>query len=209
VRAQEEERRRIATDIHDDSIQVLTALTLRLDLLHDRIDDAELRSGLHEAVETSRRAGARLRHLIFALRPPALDRDGVAAALRILLADLRGERSLDVELHDHLQSEPDAALRAILYRIAQEALVNVGKHARATKVVVTLGETDDGYSIAVADDGVGFDVEQVVGLEQPPGHFGLSSMQERAEMAGGSLAVRSVPSRGTTVEAWLPLAVAA
>lgn len=201
VRAQEEERQHIATDIHDDSVQVLTALALRLELLRDCASSPDLRETFDATVDTARQAITRLRRLIFELRPPALDRDGLAAALRVLLQQLHEETGVDTVLHDQLDSEPDQAVRAILYRISQEAITNAAKHAGPATVTVTLKGEPEGFRVTVADDGAGFDT---AAYQERFGHMGLSSMRERAEMAGGTCAVRSEPGQGTTVEAFVP-----
>ena len=197
--AQEEERRRIAADIHDDSIQVMGAAEIRAGALALQLDDAtlkdearELRTIVHDAIE-------RLRHLVFALRPPALDREGLAPALRAYASGIEPPP----EVHDDLRVEPPPESRAILFRIAQEALTNARKHAGAGRITVSLSNEDDGVRLVVADDGGGFDV---VSIETPsPGHIGLPTMLERAELAGGRLSIESAPGRGTSVSAWVPL----
>ena len=105
------------------------------------------------------------------------------------------------ELKDKLRSQPPAQTRTILYRIVQEALVNVRKHASATTVTVVLQERDSGYLVCIADDGVGFAVDQAKPVS---GHLGLASMRERALLANGWMRIESAPQDGTTVEVWVP-----
>jgi PAS domain S-box-containing protein len=200
VRAQEEERQRIANDIHDDSVQVMTALVIRLDALRRRIDDEHLLEVLNEIERTARESISRLRRLVFELRPAALDRDGLASALQMYLEQAVADRGIAYELRGDLPSEPDSDSRAILYRIAQEALTNVLKHAGAKRVIVSLAGSDGGTVISVADDGCGFSPED----STVPGHVGLASMRERAELSGGWWRVQSQPDRGTTVEFFVP-----
>ncbi len=203
VRAQEEERRRISVDIHDDTVQAMTALTLRLDLLRRQAVDPEMARALDEVADAARASIARLRHLMFELRPPSLDREGLAAALQLHLDQLRAERGLDYRFADRLSAEPDVEVRAILFRIAQEALTNVVKHARASRVDVELASTAEGILLRVADDGRGFsppEVEEQGDLR----HVGLTGMRERAEMLGGCLRIDSAPGRGTRVEVLVP-----
>ena len=139
---------------------------------------------------------------MFELRPASLDREGLAAALREYLTEAAEEGGFSWEVDDGLSRTPPADIRAVIYRIAQEALANVRKHARASHVSVTLRESEEGISTRVADDGVGFDLER---SESGAGHhLGLASMRERAEMAGGTLFVQSEPAGGTAVEFWLP-----
>jgi PAS domain S-box-containing protein len=201
--AQEEERRRIAADIHDDSIQVISAADLRAQALAQRIDDPELRAEALALHETLRDAVERLRHLLFELRPPALDRDGIVAALRQYLDQPWGGPAPQTELEVRLEGEPPSEVRAMLFRIAQEAITNVRKHAGATHLRVVLETEGGGVRLRVEDDGRGLDP---IDLSEPaPGHLGVTAMVERAELAGGWCRIESEPGRGTTVECWLPL----
>lgn len=201
--AQEEERRRIAADIHDDTIQVVSAADLRAQALVQRISDPALRAeaeALHEALSD---AVDRLRHLLFELRPPALDRRGLVAALREYLEHPWGGPELAVELEDRLEAEPPPELRTTLFRIAQEAITNVRKHAGATRLRVTVETADGGVRLLVEDDGRGLDA---LDLSEPePGHLGITAMIERAELAGGRCRIEGAPGRGTKVECWVPL----
>jgi PAS domain S-box-containing protein len=206
LQAQEEERARVAGDIHDDSIQVMTAVGMRLEAMIARRTDESQRAQLAELGGSVTEAIARLRQLLFELRPRILDEEGLSAALATYLGTLADETGLEVRLEGDLAAEPPRELRLVLYRIAQEALVNVRKHARAYSVSVHLADADGGYRLRVVDDGVGFLVE---GVRPQPGHLGLSSMRERAEMAGGWFRVESAAGRGTSVELWVPAPVAA
>ncbi|HWO69129.1 MAG TPA: PAS domain-containing protein [Actinomycetota bacterium] len=202
VTSQEEERTRVAHDIHDDSIQVMTAVGMRLEVLRRRLRDPEDLRVLEQLAHTVAAAISRLRNLLFELRPPALDREGLASALRMHLREM--EPGPRCRLDDRLTREPSPEVRAVAYRIAQEALANVRKHARASSVEVAVRDEGAGVLVEVRDDGAGFDpgaVEEAV----LPGHLGLVSMRERAELAGGWLRVESAPGRGTCVRAWLPL----
>jgi PAS domain S-box-containing protein len=200
VRAQEDERQRIASDIHDDSVQVLSALALRLELLRRRHSDAETVFLIQEIEETARLSLSRLRRLMFELRPPELDRDGLEAALRLYLDQTCEEVSLEYSLETRLDAEPDPNARAMIYRITQEALTNVRKHAQASRVDVLLESRHDGLLVRVVDDGKG--LAEGVDVERP-GHFGLVTMRERAEMAGGWWNLDSNPA-GTVVEFLVP-----
>jgi PAS domain S-box-containing protein len=202
VTAQEDERRRIAQDIHDDSIQAMTAVGIRLGTLGQQITDERAAESLARVERSVEAAITRLRHLMFQLRPRMLDEEGLAPTLRILLAQIAEDEGLEYRLEDHLGQEPPKETRAILYRIAQEALLNARKHARGTPVEVTLGERDLGYFVRVRDEGPGFHARALTA--SPTGHMGLSSMRERAEMAGGWWHLDSAPGLGTTVECWIP-----
>lgn len=200
--AQEDERRRIAQDIHDDSIQAMTAVGIRLATLAQKITDEETAESLARVERSVEAAITRLRHLMFQLRPRVLDEEGLAPTLRILLAQIAEDEGLVYRLEDNLGEEPPQEARAILYRIAQEALLNARKHARGTAVEVTIGDRDQGYFVRVRDEGPGFPVRALT--VSPAGHMGLSSMRERAEMAGGWWRIDSAPGCGTTVECWIP-----
>jgi PAS domain S-box-containing protein len=198
--AQEEERRRVADDIHDDSIQVISAADIRAQALAHRISDPELRAEAEALRQTLGEAVERLRLLLFELRPPALDREGLVAALRSYAS---GRDGPEVRVEDALGAEPPPDIRALLFRIAQEALTNARKHAGSERVTVSLSSEEGGIRLRVVDDGVGFDA---TGTSDPgPGHIGVSTMIERAELAGGRCRIDSAPGRGTTVDAWLPL----
>jgi signal transduction histidine kinase len=201
VDAGEEQRGRIAADIHDDSIQSITAAGMRLQILRRTIDDPEQLQLLGELEKTIQLSISRLRHLLFELRPPELDTDGLSAALEMYLAETESQGATNHRLEDNLSVQPPLQTRTILYRIVQEVLANVRKHAQAENATVTLEERDQGYVVRVSDDGIGFAPEE---LEPVPGHLGLAGMQERASLAGGWLRIDSSPGKGTTVEVWIP-----
>lgn len=201
VSAQEEEAKRIAGGIHDDSIQVMAAVSMRLGLLARTITDPTTQKSLGELQSVVQVSVAKLRQLIFDLRPLALDEGGLGAALSERLERSAGAGGPAYEVHDGFASEPGPEVRVTLYRVAQEALANVQRHARASRVVVRLEERDGGFLLKVQDDGVGFGGP---GSDSPIGHLGLTAMRERAEMAGGWTRVTSQPGAGTTVECWVP-----
>ena len=202
--AQERERARIASDIHDDTIQAMTAVGIRLERLRRHLQGPDHRALLDQLQETVAESIRRLRHLLFQLRPPSLDREGLASALRLYLRQICEGTGCAQELTNRLTEEPPEETRLILYRIAQEALNNVRKHAGATRVEVLLESRDSGYYVRVRDDGKGFPLRQV--QDSVPGHLGFLAMRERAEVAGGWWRATSGPGRGTTVEFWLPAA---
>jgi len=200
VRAEEEERRRIAGDIHDDSLQLMAAVAMHLYNVRRSLGEGE-RTALSALEESVREAIVRLRHLLFELRPPTLDREGLAAALRVLLEQTVDRTRMRWTVEDRLSAEPPPDARTILYRIAQEALANVRKHSAAARVDVVIDEQGGGYLVRITDHGRGFEPEK---LEDRPGHLGLPAMRERAEVTGGWFRVESAPGDGTSVEFWLP-----
>ncbi len=200
--AHEEERERIAGDLHDDSIQAMVALRMRLETLAARTDQPELAGELNELKDDAGVAVGRLRRLLFELQPMELDRSGVGVALEVYLEQARDEDGLAFKLEDRTTRRPTEAIRTLLYRVAREALANVRKHAKASHVEVDMDDDKNGFSLKVSDDGEGFDPEQ--GLRVRAGHLGLPAMRERVEIAGGRLKVESWPGTGSAIEVWLP-----
>ena len=203
VAVEEETRRRIAADIHDDTAQAVSAAGLRLDGLIAELTDPDAREVALKARETLGEANVRLRRLLFELRPPALDEAGLAPALEMFLADAFHHDGFDWRVDNRLDSEPSPESRAVLYRVALEALTNVRKHAHADSVEVLLERRGAGVAVRVRDDGAGFEVSSPEAAPDA-GHIGLLSMRERAEAAGGRLALSSAPGEGTTVDFWMP-----
>lgn len=202
VAAQEEERRRIADDIHADSLQVLDAAILRLEMLSRRTSDAALQGQISEVRAAVGDAEDRLRHLLFNLRPPAIDApQGLRLALHDHLERIGEASGIRLELDVEVSDEVPIQVRLTLFRIAQEAIANVVKHAQASLLRVQAGMKDEGIWVRVEDDGRGFPVGH--GLS-PAGHFGLTEMRGRAELAGGWLTIRSGEGPGTLVECWVP-----
>jgi signal transduction histidine kinase len=208
VTTREEERRRLRRDLHDGLGATLAALHLqtgaiRLLMQHDLpAADAEL----VELQTEIRSAIADIRRLVYALRPPTLDELGLVGAIRQYAAqyDLPGTQSesdgclrVAVEAPEQLPALP-AAVEVAAYRIVQEALTNVARHAHARACTVRLA-IPDAFQVEISDDGVGFPAESCAGV-------GLLSMRERATESGGSCLVESAPGRGTRILVHLPLA---
>jgi PAS domain S-box-containing protein len=205
----EEEKARIARDLHDDMGQILTGLRVDLDHLEEGLaelpQDAVTGALVDRAVDASAlvgRAVAAMRHALSVLRPSALDRLGLVAALRQEGRDFQERTGIRcaLELPDSAGIPADA--ETALFRIAQEALTNVARHARARAVRLSLASDDAGVTLEVADDGQG-----LVGGAGPDRGLGIVGMRERAERLGGSLSVASGASGGTTVSARVPSAV--
>jgi signal transduction histidine kinase len=201
LNAQEEERRRIAGELHDDSIQVMAAAGMELGTLRTEVG-SELEPRIEALEGVVREAISRLRQMMFELSPPVLAREGLSAALRQHLEHLQQKEGVEVHLEDRLSEQPALETRTILYRIAREALTNVRKHAHAHAVHVRLQPSDSGVLVQVRDDGTGFPYKET--MEFTNGHMGLTSMRERAEMAGGWWRVDSAKGQGTAIEFWIP-----
>jgi signal transduction histidine kinase len=203
VAAEEETRRRIAVDIHDDTAQAVAAAGLRMDALAATLENPAEREAVLQARAALIEANRRLRRLLFELRPPALDQAGLGAALELFLTDSFAHDGFDWRVENRLDDEPAPEARAILYRVALEALTNVRKHAHASMVQVLVERQGAGVMLRVRDNGAGFDLPEPDAPSEA-GHIGLVSMRERAEAAGGRFEMRSAPGSGTTVEFWMP-----
>jgi len=201
VEAQELERRRLAGEIHDGISQRLVSLWYHLLAAEDAVGQPDgLRRELGKAKELATAALDEARAAITGLRPFVLDDLGLGPGLESLGRSLTGiEVEVDVEPVDL-----PAHVEVALYRIAQEALQNVVKHAEATSVLVRLAAADDGVRLVVSDDGQGFD-EDTVSEAEDRHSYGLVGIRERAELIGASLTLASRPGKGTTVEVVVPI----
>ena len=201
VKAQEEERHRIAADLHDDVIQLMTAINLRLEVVRRR-DGADGDRNVDALQQLVIQSTGRLRDLLFELHPPTLEQHGLAAALRAQLDQFSQSTGIDAQLRTEITDEPEADARTVLYRIAQEALQNVRKHAEAEGVVVELRTVSGGTEVRVRDDGRGLPAG--FSSAPSPGHLGLTVMEERARLAGGWWRISRLVGAGTAVEFWVP-----
>ena len=208
--SREEERTRLARELHDGPIQVLVGLKLELGLLLD--SHIGRRSRVALALEEIRGEVdallAELRRVCAQLRPPVLDTLGLGVAVQALAGDWSAEQGTPVEL----ELPSDGVLRALddnvavnLYRIVQEALNNVARHAAAERVTIELAREDYALILAIQDDGRGFVVPDDFGDVTAQGHFGLAGIEERVYLIGGSWAVASAPGEGTEVRVILQL----
>lgn len=205
VRAEEEQRRRLARELHDEPLQLFLHLARRIELLAQAPGvPSEVAAGLSEIRQHALDAATRLRTLSRDLRPPALDRLGLVAALTSLTSDLEQEADLDVLMSvtgSACRLPADVELGA--FRIVQEALRNVVRHAKTHICEVSLRFTPDALHLRVSDGGVGFDPAE---LDDPGAtHLGVLGMRERTRLLGGELTITSRPEQGTVVEARLPL----
>lgn len=205
VQAEEDQRRRLARELHDEPLQLFLHLARRLESLGQTSGvPPGVAEGLAEARLQALDAASRLRALARDLRPPALDQLGLVAALSSLLADIEEEDSLASELQvsgDKARLPPEVELGA--FRIAQEAVRNTLRHAQAHQLRVALRFEPGELAITVTDDGRGFPPDSTD--EFAPGHLGLLGMAERARLLGGKLEVRSAPGKGTVIDVSMPL----
>lgn len=202
VTAQEQERRRIAGEIHDGALQAMVVVLLRLGQLkaglggpNDPAVVTQLESSVSDAIST-------IRQLIVGLVPHELEQAGLVAAVQGLLAQIATESEVECLLDDQLDQEPHPEQRTIAFRVVQQALANACKHASASRIDVLLESRDAGVGARIADDGIGFAVEAAL-EEVRPGQMGLAAMRERVELAGGWLRIDS-GAQGTAVSFWIP-----
>ena len=208
LRAEEAERSRIATELHDDTVQVMTASLFALDrvaLIARRSENHQIESAVTLTRATLEEATARTRRLMFELRPAILHEHGLVAAVNVLADQTRRETGARTTVsgsagrYGHYVEE-------LAYRSIQEALSNVRKHAGATEVVITLEDEGAALLCEVADDGRGFDPDTVRDRPGAALHAGLDTMVERIRAAGGETAVDAARGNGTRVRVRIPIA---
>lgn len=197
-----EERNRLARELHDSVTQVLFGLTLNLESAAGLMERRPERSAelITRSQEMAAEALAEMRSLIFELRPSALQEKGLAMALTNHVNLFRRRQGLAVTLQITVEDRLDPDIELCLYRVAQEALHNVAKHAKASQVLVSYRSEPGAVTMTVADDGIG-----IVGTESAQNQsFGMMGMKERVEAVGGRLTITTAPGEGTTIQAWIP-----
>ena len=205
TRAQEEERKRIARELHDDSIQSLALVSRHVDdLVAMNRDGQQMRRGLGKIRDEVDGTLARIRRFTQDLRPSTLDYLGLIPALRELVSQLEMQSGISSEMHvtgteRHFAPEDEL----LVYRVVQEALSNVGRHSGATKAGVAITFDEGKTAVEISDDGEGFEMEEDMRFVQA-GKIGLAGMQERADLLGGTLHVCTEPGRGTRVVLEIP-----
>ena len=205
VRAQEEERRRIARELHDDTAQLLFAQLLRVTALKSSTNDELRRVGAELEVSTVE-ALEGVRRLALELRPPALDDLGLADALADLAQRFRSQTGITIDYQVRgSRARLSADVELVLYRVAQEALTNVAKHARARRVSMDLDRGANDVSLSVRDEGRGFDPDRQEARASTGIGLGLFGMQERVNLVGGSIRIWSEAGGGTEVFAFLAI----
>jgi signal transduction histidine kinase len=216
MEARERERTRWAREIHDEAIQGMGALRMKLANARDLKDSGELKHTVDDVLEGLGHEIDGLRHLITELRPAALDDLGLQAALQALARRAQAIDGLDVTIELDLRSDDedgpprrlDTELESTIYRVVQEALTNVSRHAQASKALVAISEREGVVYASVSDDGRGLPNADGLGPRGDglEGGFGMSGMRERAELVGGELEFGPAPGGGTTVRLAVPLA---
>ena len=207
IRAQEEERQRLSRELHDDTAQVLFAQLLRLTALKSSTNP-EVRETARELEDTTVEAIESVRRLALELRPPSLDDLGLREALGALVQRFEDQSGMEMEVAFHVHGPRQrltGEIELVLYRVAQEALTNIGKHAHATSVTVELTRRDDGVVLLVEDNGLGFDRAATRSSDGRGLGMGLFGMEERVQLVGGTLSIEDVVPHGTRITADVPI----
>jgi signal transduction histidine kinase len=199
--AQEQERRQLAMRIQDDPLQHIVAAGMRVSALQSTLSDPGQRAALGGVADTVQIAVDRLRNMLFELAPGSLDRSGIVATLRAYVEEM--DPFAKVTITTHLDEEPPPDTKVVLFRVAQEALVNASRNGDATEIEVLFRRTDGGIYLRVADNGRG------IRQDEPafsPRRLALKAIRERTELSGGWFHLLSAPGSGTIIECWVPAA---
>jgi len=214
IQAEQEARKRLANDLHDGPTQLVAAIMMNLDFAAKALekDPSLLPPTLEEMADLASRASHQMRTLLFELRPLVLETQGLGAALQVFLdrrqkdAGPNTRLSLEIDTQNPSGdiSRQDGKIEATIFAVVQETVNNAIKHARAKNIKVTLKETAKGIYTTIADDGVGFDVEQVLQNYETRGSLGMLNVRERAASLGGESTIESTPGKGTTISIYVP-----
>jgi len=209
VLAQEQERSRVAADLHDDTVQVLSACVIALDRVRRSIEAGEVQRAaatLDEVSELISGAVDRTRRMTFELRPAVLWHNGLEPALRQLLSTVEAEWGMTVTFDaTGLDERLDVTLETIAFRSIGELIANARQHSRGKHLTITLSTGDGHLHAVVSDDGRGFDLDEAIVRARVTNHLGLEALMERIDAAGGSIEFDTAPGKGTTVRLSLPV----
>jgi len=204
----EKDRRQIAMELHDHIGQMLTSCKIDLEIIHDRLEDSksELRPQVKAIQEKALQIMKDVKNISYGLRPGMIDTLGIESSLRELFNEIMQNTNIKTNFFSrrvpkHFDNEKELAI----YRIAQEALNNIIRHARAKNVFVNLSKKDDNLSLSVEDDGVGFIQDKAMKISGGKGPLGLLIMRERAEQLDGKFTIDSQPGKGTHMLVEIPL----
>lgn len=210
IKAQEAERQRVARELHDETSQALATLIISLEMIEAQVgpEQKSLASGLAEIKSLTSRMLESIRQLAYDLRPTMLDDLGLVPAVRWCMKNHLEKIGIKVQLDSvGLGQRLDPELETAVYRIVQESITNIAKHAKARHVKILLRADDSAVTAVIEDDGVGFDVDRVLNASARERGLGLFGMQERALVLEGKLDCHSIPGVGTRISAVFPLQV--
>jgi signal transduction histidine kinase len=204
--AQEDERNRLARELHDDTIQAVIALKQRVQLAQKSVKTRSGRLALDELETLAEETIANLRRLTRALRPIYLEDLGLVTALEMLAREMSQANQLEINLQKRgPERRLPGEVELVLYRIAQEALNNIVRHSKARKASLCITFNDDETKLEVSDNGIGFQVPASPADFAPSGHFGLLGMRERADLIGAKLEIWSQTDKGTRLSVHMPV----
>lgn len=204
INAQEKERSRLASEIHDDFSQRLALMALELETAEETIGTSPVEAAqqVHNVLNSASEIGADLHTLSHRLHSSTLERLGLVTGVTALCKEFAIQQGVEIDLlTDDVPRSVDPGVALCLFRIVQEGLRNLKKHSGAAKADVRLSRVGDKLFVTVYDDGVGFDIHDLVTREG----LGIRSMEERADLLGGRFEIHSKPGKGTRIEAWVPL----
>ncbi|MDF5717115.1 MAG: sensor histidine kinase [Rhizonema sp. NSF051] len=206
IEAQEAERRHIARELHDEIGQALTAVKINLQALQHSFPSSDLATPLHESIEIVEVALQQVRSLSLDLRPSLLDDLGLLAALRWYV-DVHTRRSGIVGeiVAQPINTKLSSNLETTCFRVVQEALTNIIRHAKAQRVTIELRQRETQLHLTINDDGVGFDVNAAIIRAASGGSLGLLGMEERVLLVGGQINIESMHQHGTKIHAQFPV----
>jgi len=204
ITAQEEERKRISRELHDETAQSLTSLLVRLRLLQDARDLDEVKVGAAQLRELTAQTLEEVRKLAVELRPTTLDHLGLVAALEWYSREYAQRLDAEVDFRtEGLAGRLHPEVELVIYRVVQEALTNIARHAQATRAQIALLFRDDAVEVEVEDDGLGFDLQEATSTRERG--LGLFGMRERVELIGGTFAIDSRIGQGTCINVRVPI----
>ncbi|MCZ7546151.1 MAG: sensor histidine kinase [Anaerolineae bacterium] len=211
VEVEEEARKKLSRDLHDGPTQSVAAIAMRVNFIRRLIerDPTQVPDELWKVEELARKTTKEIRHLLFTLRPLALESQGLVAALEQLAEKMKDthEQNVIVQAKPGCEDLLDSHAQGVIFNIVEEAVNNARKHAQAEHIWVRLYTRPPYYVVEIQDDGVGFDVEETVDTygKRSDQSLGLVNMHERAELVEGELHLESSPGKGTLIRVLIPL----
>lgn len=203
ITAHEEERRRIARDLHDDFSQRLALLSIDLERLYQNPEAREVQRQVLELCALAQEISSDVQRLSYQLHPSKVDQLGLVVALKSYCAEIKERHDLELNFtHCDVPADLPKDVALCVFRIAQEALRNIVRHSRAASSSISLVGNDEAINLIVADGGIGFDLNSA----RSRGGLGLISMEERLRLVGGEISIQSRPGSGTTIDVRVPLA---
>ncbi|HQN42898.1 MAG TPA: sensor histidine kinase, partial [Anaerolineaceae bacterium] len=205
-------RKQLARSLHDGPTQSVSAIAMRINITRKLLEQnpAEAANELVRIEDLARRTTQEIRHMLFTLRPLALESEGLTAALKLMADKMHDtyQQNVTIDVDESVASQFDLGRQTVIFYLAEEAVNNARKHAQAAEIRVRLhplAQAPDMALLEVADNGVGFDVQSVMGSYERRGSLGMVNLQERAELVNGRLNIQSAAGKGTRVQIVIPL----